>query len=110
MAVVTVGTVVTGVTQKKKIHQKKCFQRKLFFFTKKNFFHTKHRENCKMLPLEHHISCQMCRIALSKSTEKKKEYIYIYNSDSSERNHATSPQKIMQPLFFLTVSLLESAI
>ena len=32
----------------------------------------KHRENRKTLPWEHHIGCQMCQIALSKSVEKNR--------------------------------------
>ena len=35
----------------------------------------KHRENCKTLPWEHHISCQMCQIPLSKKTEKVKKKV-----------------------------------
>ena len=31
---------------------------------------TKHRENRKTLPWEHHIGCQMCQISLSKRTIK----------------------------------------
>ena len=38
----------------------------------------KHRKNRKTLPWEHHIGCQMCQIALSKSTEKKRKK---YRSD-----------------------------
>ena len=34
---------------------------------------TKHRKNRKTLPLEHHIGCQMYKIALSKKTEKVKK-------------------------------------
>ena len=33
----------------------------------------KHRKNCKMLPWEDHIGCQICQIALCKSTEKVKK-------------------------------------
>ena len=38
----------------------------------KNHAHSqqKHRENRKTLPLEHHISCLMCQIAISKNTEQ----------------------------------------
>ena len=64
----------------------------------------KHCENRKTLPWEHHIGCQICRITLSKSTEK----VIFYSSDSSDssekKNYATS-QKI---LFFST--LFERAI
>ena len=73
----------------------------------------KHCENRKRLPWEHHIGCQMCQITLSKSTEKV--FFYSINStdirDSSENNHATSPQKNITTFYFSTFSvLLEGAI
>ena len=73
----------------------------------------KHRENRKTLPGEHHIGCQMCRIALSKRTwivnlKNKSVFYSSYSSDSSdssEKNNATSLQKkITQPGFFFTFS------
>ena len=55
--------------------------RLVFFITW--FFCTKpvwieHRENCKALPWEHLIGCKMCKIALSKSTEKVKKGCMIF--------------------------------
>ena len=57
----------------------------------------KHRKNCKRLPWEHHIGCQMCQIALSKST--KKDFFLQYgqqwqwressHNPSTQKNHAT---------------------
>ena len=64
---------------KKKIIKKNCFHQKTFFtqplHQKKscNLF-TKHSQNYKLLLWEHHIDCQKCQIALSKSTEKVKKF------------------------------------
>ena len=72
----------------------------------------KHRKNCKTLAWEHHIGCQMCRIALSKSTEKVNFFLlFFYSSDRSENNQATSSQKNLATSIFFTFSiLLERAI
>ena len=52
----------------------------------------------------------MYQIALSKSTEKVFFYSSDMNdsSDASEKNHATSPPKNMQPLNFLNIFFLIS--
>ena len=63
----------------------------------------KHCDNLKTLPWEHHIGCQMCQIALHKSTEK----VFFYSSDRSDscqNNHATSPQKSLATFFFYFLS------
>ena len=65
----------------------------------------KHRENRKTLPWEHHIGCQMCRTSLSNST---KNFFYsMDSSDSSEKVHATSPQKNHATSFFYFLGTFE---
>ena len=83
--------------QKNFFHLKTVFTRKLFFITKNlltkkscNLFTKKfkqplhtvsqqnHCENCKMLPWEHHICCQMCKIAYSKIAEKVNKKIWFF--------------------------------
>ena len=76
----------------------------------------KHCENHKTLPWEHHIGCQMCLIALYKSTKKVKKNYSSDSSDSrdsSEKNHATTPQRNRATYFFFVFTfsvLLERAI
>ena len=38
----------------------------------------KHCQNCKTLPWEHHIGCQMCQVALFKSAKKEEKKIIHY--------------------------------
>ena len=57
----------------------------------------KHCKNRKTLSWEYHIGCQMCKIVLSKSGD---------TSDSSEKNHTTSPQKNHAIFFFYFLSTL----
>ena len=84
----------------------------------KNHSTHKHGKNCKTLPWENHIGCQMCKITLSKSTEKnnnnkKNNNKKSYSSDSKDssyssvKNSATSKNNM---LFFSFSSLLERAI
>ena len=67
---------------------KTCMSAQEFFFAAHNCIfvafdlfctYKKHRENRKTLPREHHIGCQVCRIALSKSTKKVKNIASVVN-------------------------------
>ena len=61
----------------------------------------KHRENRKTLPWEHHIGCQMCQIALSKSAQKKKEKIMFFWDVGDFFNTVTAVTAVTTATFFL---------
>ena len=62
----------------------------------------KHRENRKPLPWEHHIGCQMCQIALSKSTEIFFTVVTAVTVVTLVRKqHLTSSHKKITQLFCL---------
>ena len=72
--------------------------------TKSRSLSTKPCKNCKMPPREHHIGCQMCQIAFSKSTKKVKKMgaclIFLLRGSVNFLTTVTTVTKILAQYFW----------